>query len=377
VNLIGLLSPAPLWLIGVPTGAFAFLVVLSRLANSSDHKVRIKSSRIALLVSKRVARLVGFVSACLLGLLLLGVSAGDYPVPIASVIKTLLWDQHNEFSFVINSIRVPRVLVAILAGICLAVSGYIFQCLIRNPLVSPDIIGINSGASVGAVIVLASGGTVSSLSSAAFAGALLTAAAIYSLSRKSGVSGSRLVLVGIGVNAVLAAVISFIQVTYPIDRIIAAARWQVGSLDGTSWTDVQQLIIGILILLPPAFLFTRNLRTLQLGDEIATSLGVHIERDRFVILLIASALAALAVSVVGPLGFIALAVPQFARLWIGRITSGALIFTAILGGNFLLLADTVALRLFAPVALPTGVVSAAIGAPYFLVLLTRYHRLRT
>tara|TARA_B100000700_G_scaffold274655_1_gene319846 strand:+ start:4685 stop:5302 length:618 start_codon:yes stop_codon:yes gene_type:complete len=205
----------------------------------------------------------------------------------------------------------------------------------------------------------------------------LTAAAIYSLSRKSGVSGSRLVLVGIGVNAVLAAVISFIQVTYPIDRIIAAARWQVGSLDGTSWTDVQQLIIGILILLPPAFLFTRNLRTLQLGDEIATSLGVHIERDRFVILLIASALAALAVSVVGPLGFIALAVPQFARLWIGRITSGALIFTAILGGNFLLLADTVALRLFAPVALPTGVVSAAIGAPYFLVLLTRYHRLRT
>ena len=303
-----------------------------------------------------------------------GLIVGDYPIPALKAIATALWDRNGEYDFIVNSLRFPRIIVAILAGMCFASSGLIFQSLINNPLVSPDIIGINSGAAVLAVAILAAGGNIAYLPYAAFLGALLTAALIYLLSWKRGISATRLVLVGIGINAVLGAIITYITIKYPIERVIAAARWQAGTLFGATWDDARTLSIGLLFLLPPAFFLTTRLRILQLGDETAITIGSKIERDRLALLAVASLLAALAVSVVGPLGFVALIVPQAARLLLGSITGGVLIFTALLGGFFLLGADLIAQRLFAPVMLPAGVITATFGGPYFLYLLARYNR---
>ena len=303
-----------------------------------------------------------------------GLIVGDYPIPASKAIATALWDRNGEYDFIINSLRFPRIVVAILAGMCFASSGLIFQSLINNPLVSPDIIGINSGAAVLAVAILAAGGNIQYLPWAAFLGALLTAALIYLLSWKRGISATRLVLVGIGINALLGAIITYITIKYPIERVVAAARWQAGTLFGATWDDARTLLIGLLILLPSAFFLITRLRILQLGDETAITIGSKIERDRLALLAVASLLAALAVAVVGPLGFVALIVPQAARLLVGSITGGVLIFTALLGGFFLLGADLIAQRLFAPVMLPAGVITATFGGPYFLYLLARYNR---
>ncbi|MEM7287705.1 MAG: iron ABC transporter permease [Actinomycetota bacterium] len=309
-----------------------------------------------------------------LGLMVVGLIVGDFPISPGDALRTALWDRGGEFDFIVNTLRFPRVTVAVLAGMCLAMSGAIFQGLIGNPLVSPDIIGINSGAAVCAVFILVVGGDVSILPYAAFIGAVSTAIVIYLLAWKRGVSGSRLVLVGIGINSVLTAAITFMQVRYPIERVIAAARWQAGSLFGASWDDARTLAIGLAILMPPAFFLMRRLRILQLGDDAAASMGLHVERDRLLLITVGSGLAAIAVAVVGPLGFVALLVPHLARLLAGNLTGGVLLFTALLGAVFLLGADLIAQRLFAPTILPAGVVTAALGGPYFLFLLARYNR---
>ena len=326
------------------------------------------------LLQKRIMILSAGAAIGILALGLIGLIVGDYPIPAWKAITTAFWDRNTEYDFVINTLRFPRITVAVLAGICFATSGAIFQSLINNPLVSPDIIGVNNGAAVCAVILLATGGTVTYLPLAAFIGAVLASAIVYVLSWKRGVSGSRLVLVGIGFNALLGSVITFIQVRYPIERVMAAARWQAGSLFGSSWEDARTLSIGLAILLPSAFFLIHRLRLLQLGDEASVALGLSVERDRFALLTVGASLAAIAVAVIGPLGFVALLVPQIARTVVSTLTAGSLLFTGLLGGIFLLGADIVAQRLFAPVTLPAGIVTAAIGAPYFLLILVRYNR---
>ncbi len=334
----------------------------------------IRAGPISGLFQWRVVWLTLGAVASILGLMAVGLIVGDFPVSARDALRTALWDRGGEFDFIVNTLRFPRVTVAALAGMCLATSGAIFQGLINNPLVSPDIIGINNGAAVCAVFILAVGGNVSLLPYAAFVGALSTAIVIYILAWKRGVSGSRLVLVGIGINALLAAVITFIQVRYPIERVAAAARWQAGSLFGANWEDARTLIIGIAILLPLAFVLTRRLRILQLGDDASAAMGMRVERERLLLIATGSGLAAIAVAVVGPLAFVALVVPHLARLLAGNITGGVLILTALLGSVFLLGTDLIAQRLFAPTILPAGVVTAALGGPYFLFLLARYNR---
>lgn len=305
---------------------------------------------------------------------LLGLEVGEYPIPRFEAIKTALWDRGGEFDFVVNSLRFPRVVVALLAGFCLASSGALFQSLLGNPLVSPDVIGINSGAALCAVFVLTVGADLSALPWAAFVGAVLTAVLIYLLAWKRGVSGSRLVLIGIGINALLGSGITYLMVKYPIERVVAAARWQVGSLFGSSWADVRILGFGVLIITPLALFLVPKLRLLQLGDELAAGLGSRVEVERMAIIVVASAYAAIAVAVIGPLGFVALLVPHMVRLIVGSLTGGALLLTGLVGALFLLGCDLIAQQLFAPTTLPVGVVTAALGGPYFLFILVRYNR---
>ena len=309
-----------------------------------------------------------------LALAAVAVVVGDFPVPARSAIATALWDRGSEYDFVVNSLRVPRILVALLAGACLALSGALFQSLIDNPLVSPDIIGIDTGAAAAAVTILAAGLDLRLVPVAAFAGAVAAAALIFTLAWRRGASGGRLVLVGIGVSALLSAVITYMLVRFPIERVSAAARWQAGTLAGSSWGDVRTLAAGLAVLAPAAFVLVRRLRVMQLGDDAAAALGVPLERSRMMVVGAGCGLAAIVVAVVGPLGFVALLVPHVARAMAGALTAGVLLLTALLGSVMLLAADLVAQRLFAPTVLPAGVVTAAMGGPYLLLVLRRFNR---
>ena len=322
----------------------------------------------------RTARLCSLASAAVLGLMIVGLIVGDYPVPVRSAIATALWDRGSEFDFVVNSLRFPRIMVAVLAGICLAASGLLFQTLIDNPLVSPDIIGIDTGAAAVAVAILAVGLDTRLLPYAAFAGALGAAALIFVLSWRRGFSSGRLVLVGIGINALLSAVITYMLVRSPVEQVSAAARWQAGTLSASSWDDARTLTVALVVLLPVAFLLVRRLRVMQLGNDTAVASGVHLDRSRMAVIATGCGLAAVVVAVVGPLGFVALLVPHAARALAGPITVGVLLLTALLGAVMLLSADLVAQRLFAPTVLPAGVVTAAIGGPYLLLVLRRFNR---
>ena len=264
--------------------------------------------------------------------------------------------------------------VAVLAGICLAVSGALFQALIDNPLVSPDIIGIDTGAAAFAVAILAMGFDTQWLPYAAFTGAVGTAGIIFVLSWRRGFSGGRLVLVGIGINALFTAAITYLLVRFPIERVSAAARWQAGTLSSSSWEDARILAMGLTVLLPAAFLLIRRLRIMQLGDEMATALGVGLEPSRLAVITVGCGLAAVVVAVVGPLGFVALLVPHVARALAGALSGGVLLLTGLLGAVILLSADLAAQRLFAPTVLPAGVVTAAMGGPYMLFVLRRFNR---
>ena len=324
----------------------------------------------------RTASLCTASAAAVFVLAVVGLVVGDFPVPAREAIATAIWDRGSEFDFVINSLRFPRVTVAVLAGICLTVSGALFQALMDNPLVSPDIIGIDTGAAAFAVAILAMGLDTQWLPYAAFAGAAGTAALIFVLSWRRGFSGGRLVLVGIGINALLTAVITYLLVRFPIERVSAAARWQAGTLSSSSWGDARTLAIGLVVLLPVAFLLIRRLRVMQLGDDMAIALGVGLEPSRLAVIAIGCGLAAIVVAVVGPLGFVALLVPHAARALAGTgtLSGGVLLLTALLGAVMLLSADLVAQRLFAPTVLPAGVVTAAMGGPYLLFVLRRFNR---
>lgn len=370
----GLPSPS-LSVLGIVAAAFAALVLVLRRNRSAGVATgTLRWGALSVRVQWRVLWLSGAVVTVVGGLVIVGLLVGDFPIPATRALATALWDRGGEFDFVVNSLRFPRVVVAVLAGACLAVSGALFQSLVDNPLVSPDIIGINTGAAACAMTILLVGGHAGLLPVAAFAGALATAAVIFLLSWRRGVSGARLVLVGIGINALLAAVISFLLVRFPIEQVSAAATWQAGTLAGSSWSNAAVLSAGLVVLFPPAFVLVRRLRVLQLGDEVAGGLGLNLERCRVLVIVVGSGLAAVVVAVVGPLGFVALLVPHVARSLAGTLTGGVLVLTALLGAVMLLSADLIAQRLFAPTVLPAGIVTAAMGGPFLLAILRRYHR---
>ena len=332
--------------------------------------ITVRTRFFALRINYRVL-LLALVS--LLGLVAISMwamSLGSYPIPYADVIQSVLGNGTDDQRFIVRTLRLPRVISAILLGGALAMSGAIFQGLVRNPLVSPDIIGINTGATVFAVFWIVTGGSAAWLPVGAFIGALLTAAVIYLLSWKGGIAPNRLILVGIGIGACLGAATTYVTVAFPVERVRPAIVWTMGSISGSNWQDVRILLVGMAILAPAAIALTWPLRTLQLGDDVSRGLGMPIELTRLSLIVAGCGLAALVVSVAGPIGFVALMVPHIARMLAGPLSGSVMLFTGVLGGCFLLAADVVAQH-FLPVTLPVGVVTSAVGAPYFLFLLYR------
>jgi iron complex transport system permease protein len=268
------------------------------------------------------------------------------------------------------TLRLPRILTAALVGLLLAQSGAIFQGLVRNPLASPDLIGINAGASLATVFWIVTHRSPHLLPWVAFVGAMAAAGAVYGLSWQGKISNTRLILVGIGVNALLTAGVTLLIVRAGINDASKAYQWMTGSVYASSWVDVRRVGLAALVLLPLGMGLMGSLGVMQVGELTARSLGVPLERTRLALILVGCGASAAAIAAAGPVGFVALMVPHIARMLAGPMTSGVLLFTGLAGGILLLSADMIGQHAL-PVAMPVGVLTAALGAPYFLFLLYR------
>jgi iron complex transport system permease protein len=339
-----------------------------------DHRrpghVTIRNRWFAVRVNTRVLAMCLLTLGILAVLAIWAMTLGSYHIAFVDVAKAVFGNGAEQENFIVRTLRLPRVFSALLIGAILAMSGAIFQGLVRNALVSPDIIGINTGASLMAVIWIAYGLGQDTLPLAAFLGAIVTAAAIYLISWKGGIVPSRMILVGIGIGAFLGAATTWVTLQFPIEKIRPAIVWTMGSVYGSDWGDVQLLGISLLVLGPLAVVLMWYLRVLQLGDDIGRGLGMHLELTRLALIVVGCGLAAVAVSVAGPIGFVALMIPHAARMLAGPLSASVMLFTGLLGATFLLFADVVSQH-FLPITLPVGVMTAAIGAPYFLFLLYR------
>jgi iron complex transport system permease protein len=276
-------------------------------------------------------------------------------------------------TFTIGELRLPRAICASLVGIAFGLSGTIFQTLLRNVLASPDVIGITAGASASAVVavaVIGASGAVVSL--VALAGALAAAAVMYALASRGGLSGYRLILIGIGVAALLQAVVSYVLTRSSIGEVQDALVWLTGSLNRSLWNQVPALAGSLLVLLPAVALLSRPLGILQLGDEAAAGLGVRVGRSRLALILVAVALAAVATAAAGPVAFVALLSGPIAKR-LTRSPGASLLASALVGALVVLVADFAGQHLLGT-RFPVGVVTGVIGAPYLLWMLARSNR---
>jgi iron complex transport system permease protein len=299
---------------------------------------------------------------------------GDYPIPLDRIAPALVGQGSPRIRYVVLELRLPRALVAAAGGAALGVAGAVFQRLARNALASPDVVGVSAGAglgAVGALILLAAGPT--GMVAGAAGGALVAAGAVYRLSWRGGVTGTRLVLVGIAVAAVASSVTAYLLTTADLYVAEQATVWLVGSLAGRSWAYATPLLVAVAVLAPAPAIGARTLGVLDLGDDTAGGLGVPVERARGGLLAVATLLAAAVTAVGGPIAFVALAAPQIARRLERRRPAG-LALSAVVGAALLGLSDLAARRLAAPAEIPVGVITAVCGAPLLLALLIRARR---
>lgn len=325
---------------------------------------------IAVRVNARVLLYTLIALGLLSVLFIWAMTLGSFHIPFVDVAKAVFGYGTEDQLLVVRELRLPRVLMAALVGASLAVSGAIFQGLVRNPLVSPDIIGVNAGAVIVAVFWIVSGLAYRFMPLAAFLGAAVAAALVYLLTWKKGISPNRLILVGIGVGEFLAALTQYLLVKYPLEQVRPAIVWSIGSIYGSNWFDVKVLSFTVAVCLPLAVVFSWPLRAMQLGDDVVRGLGLSLERTRLGLIVVACALAGVAVALAGPISFVALMVPHFARMLVGPLSGSMILFTAVIGAFFVLSVDVIGQH-FLPVALPVGALTAAFGAPYFLFLLYR------
>ena len=302
------------------------------------------------------------------------ISVGDFPIPVTDVIATIVGTPTADSEFIVGTLRLPRVLVGIGVGAAFGMSGAIFQSLVRNPLGSPDIIGFNAGAALGAVITIVLWqGSALQVSAGALVGGLATAVAVYLLAWTRGLSAHRLVLVGIGVGFTVAALIDYLLTRAEINDVQRAAVWLTGSLNGRGWDDVRTVGLALAVLGPIAVAMQRTLDRLDLGDDTAAALGVRVGRAKLWLVLVATSLAALGVAAAGPIAFVAFVAGPVARRLVSS-PRACIVPAAFVGALITVAADLAARRLLAPTELPVGIMTAVIGAPYLLWLLSRQAR---
>ncbi|WP_282701508.1 iron chelate uptake ABC transporter family permease subunit [Streptomyces sp. CC219B] len=302
------------------------------------------------------------------------IGTGDFPISAGDVLKTLAGHGDAGQDFIVNELRLPRVLVALLVGASLGLGGALFQAITRNPLGSPDILGLGQGATAGAlVMIVLFSGSAAQVTVGALVGGLVTGVAIYLLAWKQGVHGYRLVLVGIGVSAILTAVNGYLLT---VSDIVDAARsvvWMTGSLSGRDWAQVWPLLGLCAVLVPLVLANARGLRMMEMGDDVSHALGVRVERVRALLLVAAVLLTATATAAAGPVSFVALTAPQLARR-LTRSPGPNLVPSLCMGAALLVTADWASQRLFGADQLPVGVVTGVLGGVYLLWLLVTERR---
>lgn len=341
---------------------------------SNYRTIRTKSDRISFQIAKRTCWIILLLSLLLVIITIIGLSAGSDFIHPFIVVKELLGYGNGEYDFVLHTLRLPRILMALLVGAALGVAGLILQGIIRNPLAAPDIIGVTSGASMGAIIFIVyfmGSVGIQFLPLAAISGAAIISFIIYLLSWRKGVTPIRMVLIGIGISALAKAVVTMLLVISEVAATTKAYLWLTGSLYGANMTDVYLLLPWVALLLPLTFVLARTVNVKELGDDIAIGLGVKVQVYRLLFLLISVMLAGSAVAFAGGIAFVGLVAPHMSRLLVGRSFAGLIPVTAIIGGIIVIVADIVARTAFLPKDLPTGVFTAAIGAPFFIYLLFR------
>ncbi len=278
---------------------------------------------------------------------------------------------------ILMKLRIPRVLTAFLAGIALASSGMIFQALFRNPLATPDTLGVSGGAALGATIWMRFGaplllGGIAGASIAGFFGALGTVLLVYGLARaKSGFSSATLLLAGVAVNLFFSSLILLMQYFSDPGETFRMIRWLMGGFSVVGFTTPINLAVFTLIGLIIAALLTREMNLLLTGEELAGARGVNVDRTKKLLFFSASLMTGAAVAFCGPIAFVGLMVPHICRQMIGSDHRKLFPAVILLGGAFLVICDGLARTLLAPVEMPAGLITALLGGPFFLWLLLR------
>lgn len=306
---------------------------------------------------------------------IISLGIGAVSISPVEVIAAILGRGESNHAFIIENYRLPRIILALLVGSGLAVSGAVLQGIIRNPLASPDVIGFTKGAGLAAaiVILLFPKSPIYMLPVSAFMGAAVVAVVLYLFSYKQGAKPATLALVGIALGALCHAGIQYLMIKFPIG-INAALVWLTGSLWGRSWIHVEGLLPWMISLLPLTYILAVKLDILNLGDSVAEGLGENVKRSRLVLLAVAVALAGSCVAVAGSIGFVGLVAPHMARRLVGARHMLLIPVAAMLGSILVLIADTLGRWILLPVEIPAGLITAIIGAPYFLYLLRKETR---
>ncbi|MFF8606764.1 FecCD family ABC transporter permease [Streptomyces sp. NPDC015346] len=331
--------------------------------------LRTRKGGLSLRVQGRAVAVTAVLGAVLVLVMGTTLTTGDFELSVGEVLQALFGNGSGAADFIVNTLRMPRLLTALCVGAALAVSGAILQSLTGNALGSPDIIGFTNGSATGALIVIVVlNGSMTQIALGALVGGLATAAAVSLLMVGRGLQGFRLVVVGIGVSALLLAANSYLITRASWAEALEAQAWLVGSLGNRLSIHANTIGLAVVVLLPLAFFLARRLSMVEMGDGIATALGVNVTRTRAALLVISVALAAFATAVTGPIVFIALAAPQLARR-LTRSSGPALLPSALMGAVLLALSDLVVQRLFAPALLPVGTATGIIGGLYLIWLL--------
>ena len=310
---------------------------------------------------------------------LVSLNLGSFAISPKDVIKTLFGQGQRNYEIAIFKLRLPRIVIGILVGSALAIAGTILQGVTKNDLADSGILGINSGAALFVVIYIyfmngnvydgISNLTIFTMPIVALCGALFGAFLIYMLAWKDGISSSRLLLIGIGINIAFTSILTIFQLKFTTQEFNRVMAWTSGSIWGSSWKYVIAVLPFILLFMILTIYKARYLDVLNLGDEVSTGLGIEVEKERRKLIIYAVILSGVATSVAGSISFLGLVSPHIARKLVGPKHKKLIPTAALIGTLMLLISDTISRNLLAPIEIPVGIVVSIIGVPYFIYLM--------
>ncbi|MBF2058135.1 MAG: iron ABC transporter permease [Cyanobacterium sp. T60_A2020_053] len=336
--------------------------------------IRSQKPPFSLWLDARLPKILLILMISLIIMVTVSIVQGEYFIPPLAVVKTLLGlDSNSDHQFIINTLRLPRTLSALLVGMGLAMAGCIMQTITRNPLADPSIIGINAGASLTAVlcIVVFPSLPIALLPISAFLGGLMVAIAIYLVAWQGENSVIRLVLVGIGFNFIVSAITNIVVTFGEINSVSQALVWLAGSVYGKTNEQVLILLPWLVVLTVITWLMSKELNSLHLGENLSLGLGLSLQKVQVILLITSVALSSASVAIAGSIGFVGLIAPHIARFLVGNTHQGLIPVSALIGALLVVSADVGGRFFFTPIELPCGIITAVIGAPYFLFLLSK------